>query len=167
MTPKLTLIDTALEEVRHDPRSEPVIRQVLERFAPSIAKQARQQERQAIFASVGAKTMDDLSAMPELKAHWVGQALVAGSQGFSHGFHKAAWIFGLSCFAGGVVSACALLVFIVVPFNEQTRASTEAGVMVGVAATQQSDRPLGTCTPGTTRPDGSVCGEPSGTRLLK
>jgi hypothetical protein len=44
--------------------------------------------------------------------------------------------------ATGLVGACILVAAIVVPFNEQTRASTEAGVMIGTAATTQRGEPL-------------------------
>lgn len=64
---KLTLVDAALAEVPHDEKAEPALRRTLQAFAPSIAKAARKAEREAIFAAVGARSIDDLALLPKVK----------------------------------------------------------------------------------------------------
>lgn len=154
--PKTTLIDEALAEVAHSAKQEPFIREVLVRYGPAYAKRARQEERDAYAATRATTAGAHEAALKAAHDAYNKAASRSHATGHAHGFWKG---IGAGLIVG-VTGACILLTLIVVPFNEQTRASTEAGVMVGVAATQQGDRPLGTCSPGERRPDGSVCGEP-------
>lgn len=158
--PKLKLVDYALQDVPHAEKDEPTLRKVLDRFGPSIARKARQEERAAIFQALGAQNLEECSQLTRVRAERDARpTLEEERKHVKAGYWRGAAQWGMAGLTVGIVGACVLLTFIVVPFNEQTRASTEAGVMVGVAATQQTDRPLGTCTPGARRPDGSVCGE--------
>lgn len=66
--PRLKLVDAALADVPHAEKDEPILRKMIAAFGPSIAKRARADERAAIFASVGARTIEDLQVLPRLKA---------------------------------------------------------------------------------------------------
>jgi hypothetical protein len=105
-------------------------------------KEGRQRERKETEAANAAK---DAAHAAALKATEAAFDKALQRQAKTHravGYHRAAWQFGIGMFVAGVVGACALLTFIVVPFNEQTRASTEAGVMIGTATRSQAGEPV-------------------------
>jgi hypothetical protein len=132
--PRLRLVDAALEEVAHDPKQEPVIRSVLTRFAPSIAKQARKEERQAIFATVGAKSIEDLTLMPKVRA------------AFEQEEHKhGRGMFWRGTAAGALVTLVTVsLVFVLIIRNmtsmafDEAQQATQQGALVGAAAANQN-----------------------------
>jgi hypothetical protein len=66
--PRLKLVDYALAEVPHKEQDEPVIRKILDRFGPSIAKKARQDERAGIFQALGAQNLEEASQLARVRA---------------------------------------------------------------------------------------------------
>jgi hypothetical protein len=68
--PKLTLVQQALEEVGGptDAARLKATKDLLARYAPSIAKRGRQDREAEILAEAGVKAVSDLTLLPALKA---------------------------------------------------------------------------------------------------
>ena len=141
---RLTLVQEALAADPPPDAARKGVETALSRYAPSIAKRVRAQVTSELLTKLGAQTIEEASQLATIRAER--DARPTATEEHKHvkaAFWKGAALFGISAFAAGVVGACALLAFVVVPFNAQTRASTEAGVMMGVASQQQTDRPVG------------------------
>ena len=113
--------------------------EVTKRHLANAIKEGRRRERGALLSKLGAKTLEEASQLAQIRAER--DARPTASEEAKHGRFR----FYQGVAAGlltGLVATSALMLFVVARMNEQTRASTEAGVMIGTAATAQSGEPL-------------------------
>lgn len=101
--PKLTLVDEALAAVQHDPRHDRVIRDVLTRFAPSIAKRARQDERDGYATERAEMVAAHAAAIEAAENAYRKAAQTAHRAGHAHGFWKGVGV-------GGAIAASAVFI---------------------------------------------------------
>jgi hypothetical protein len=121
--PKLKLVDYALAEVPHKEQDEPVIRKILDRFGPSIAKKARQDERAGIFQALGAQNLEEASQLARVRAERDARPTVAEEQ--KHGRFR--------FYQGVVVGVCVGCAIVVAVGSSLLLAGSQASVQ-GVAA---------------------------------
>jgi len=142
--PRLALVDRAMAELPEDsPARAEAVRKVLTRHAPNIAKLAKAEAKAEMLTALGVQALEEASQLATLRQERDARPTAAElAHARSSAYWRGSMQWGLLCFAGGVVGACALVTFIIVPFNEQTRASTEAGVMIGTATRTQSREPM-------------------------
>ena len=138
MADKLSAL--ALREVgSYGDVKDAVVERLLDKYSPAIAKQAAAKERASLLAKLGAQTIEDASQLAQIRAER--DARPTASEEAKHGRYR----FYQGVAAGlltGLAATSALMLFVVARMNEQTRASTEAGVMIGTAATAQNGEPL-------------------------
>lgn len=135
--PKLTLVDAALEEVGPTPGVQPTaVKALLNRYAGAIAKRAKADERQAILTKIGQATIEEISALPALRASFEREEAK-----HVRGAKREGMVLGL---VAGLILTSLVFVLVVRQMTdmayEQAQRATQQGALVGAAAANQDPR---------------------------
>lgn len=148
--PKLTLVEAAIEEAGEAPGIAPnATRAFLKRYAPSIAKLARAEERQALLVKVGAATIEEVSSLPHLRASFEREA---NHRARAHG----GWMALAGAVGGAFVMILAYGAILIVSAGHDHQM-----VVTGAAISASNPTVIRQCNPGERDPvDGHTCGLP-------
>ena len=119
-------------------------------------KEGRKLERQEIIAGFAPASIEEMSELAHLRRELKERPTAAEVKAAkAHGYHLAAWQFGLAgTLMGALMSAMALIAMTNV--GVQQLREFGAGMVLSGAATQQLNPPA-RCVPGENLPDGRVC----------
>lgn len=132
--PKLTLVDAAIAEVGQLPGVQPnAVKAVLNRYAGSIAKRAGAERERAILTKIGAATIEEVSALPALRASFEREEAKHVKGAFGWG---ALW--GA---LGGLVLGAAISLLVALGYGaaafQNAQQATQQGALIGAAAANQ------------------------------